>query len=97
MYRLFDNTPDEACCEECQFWIEADLAKRADKSHVKVGQCANFEDPRAPFADVIEGEAFVFTQPNARCEAFVPHPDVAADIAADRAHYDAMRRDRWVA
>lgn len=86
-------------CEHCAHWLGGRSGAFAARAGglVAVGQCGNEDDFAAPFADLPQGEGFVFTRPDACCEAFALHADVVADLLADKAHYRALERERRVA
>lgn len=82
-------------CEHCVSWCGGTnkiLASIAG-SHVWVGQCAS-ESTHAPYVNLDNAEAFVFTPASGLCPAFEMHPDIAADMAADKALYAGLERDR---
>ena len=90
----------ECNCGCCAYWrgdyFNPILAAHPE-GHRRVGQCAALgEADRAPFVEGVDGGAFVFTEESASCAAFVPHPELLADQAADDALYAGLAADRAV-
>ena len=89
-------TEQHKTCDNCTYWLctREEVYAKTGYGIVRVGQCVCSGDDNAPYAEVLHGEAFVFTQARSSCAAFEISKEALEEAAAEAAYKRDLNRER---